>query len=56
MRPGETGRPVRLRFRLTRGHLYAFWPGPDRRGASLGFVAAGGPGFAGPTDREGGPA
>jgi hypothetical protein len=50
------GRPVRLRFRLTRGRLYAFWPGPDRRGASLGFVAAGGPGFAGATDRQGGPA
>jgi hypothetical protein len=52
--PRLAGRPVRLRFRLTRGRLYAFWPSPSRRGASHGFVAAGGPGLAGDTDREGG--
>ncbi|PTX91527.1 glycosyl hydrolase family 32 [Opitutus sp. ER46] len=46
-------RPVRFRFHLTQGRLYAFWVSPDRSGASYGYVAAGGPGFAGATDREG---
>lgn len=44
------GKPVRLRFHLANGALYAFWISKDERGASDGFVAAGGPGFAGPTD------
>ena len=44
------GRPVRLRFHLRNGSLYAFWVSPDRNGASHGYVAAGGPGFTGPTD------
>jgi len=44
------GRPVRLRFHLTRGSLYAFWVTPDAAGASYGYVAGGGPGFAGPID------
>jgi hypothetical protein len=44
------GRPVRFRFTLTRGRLYAFWVSPDPSGASRGYVAAGGPGFTGPTD------
>ena len=47
------GRPVRLRFHLTRGSLYAFWVSPDASGASHGYVAAGGPGFTGPTDTAG---
>ena len=47
------GKPVRLRFYLTRGSFYAFWVSPDRSGASHGYVAAGGPGFAGPIDTVG---
>jgi hypothetical protein len=47
------GKPVRFRFHVTRGDLYAFWVSPDRTGASYGFVAAGGPGFSGPRDTAG---
>ncbi|MCM1036798.1 MAG: glycosyl hydrolase family 32 [Bacteroides sp.] len=47
------GRPVRLRFRLTDGDLYAFWVSPSEHGESLGYNAAGGPGFSGGIDREG---
>jgi hypothetical protein len=39
------GKPVRFRFYLTGGDLYAFWVSPDASGASHGYVAAGGPGF-----------
>jgi hypothetical protein len=45
-----TGRPVRFRFSLQRGALYAFWVSQSASGASRGFVAAGGPGFAGAVD------
>lgn len=48
-----TGRPVRFRFHLRNGRLYSFWVSPDRSGASHGYVAAGGPGFTGPTDTVG---
>jgi hypothetical protein len=48
-----TGRPVRFRFHLRGGSLYAFWISPDASGASHGYVAAGGPGFTGPTDTIG---
>jgi hypothetical protein len=48
-----TGKPVRLRFYLTAGSLYAFWVSPDTTGASHGYVAAGGPGFEGLTDTVG---
>jgi hypothetical protein len=44
------GKPVRFRFRLQKGKLYSFWVSRDARGASRGYVAAGGPGFEGPTD------
>ena len=44
------GRPVRFRFHLRRGALYAFWVSASPRGESSGYVAAGGPGFDGPTD------
>ncbi len=44
------GRPVRFRFHLRRGALYAFWVSGSLRGESSGYVAAGGPGFDGPTD------
>ena len=48
------GTPVRFRFSLKNGSLYAFWVSPDRAGASNGYVAAGGPGFSGPADTMGG--
>jgi hypothetical protein len=35
------------------GRLYSFWVSPDASGASYGYVAAGGPGFTGPTDTVG---
>lgn len=47
------GRPVRMRFQLTNGRLYAFWISPDESGASYGYVAAGGPGFMGAIDTVG---
>ena len=37
--------PVKFRFYLRNGQLYAFWVSPDRSGASHGYVAAGGPGL-----------
>ncbi len=46
------GRPVKFRFYLTNGELYSFWA-TDATGASHGYVAAGGPGFTGPTDGQG---
>jgi hypothetical protein len=47
------GKPVRLRFHLTGGRLYAFWVSAEKSGASRGYVAAGGPSFSGPTDTVG---
>jgi len=47
------GKPVKVRFHLRRGRLYAFWVSPHASGASHGYVAAGGPGFTGPTDTVG---
>jgi len=44
------GEPVRFRFSLTRGRLYAFWVSPSPDGRSHGYVAAGGPGFTRPVD------
>jgi hypothetical protein len=44
------GRPVRFRFHLQRGALYAFWVSSSESGASNGYVASGGPGFDGPRD------
>jgi hypothetical protein len=44
------GRPVRFRFSLRNGELYAFWVSPSASGASRGYVAAGGPGFSDPAD------
>lgn len=44
------GRPLRFRFHLCRGALYAFWVSGSLRGGSSGYVAAGGPDFDGPTD------
>jgi hypothetical protein len=42
--------PVRFRFHLRNGRLYAFWVSPESSGASHGYVAAGGPGFSGNRD------
>lgn len=47
------GKPVHLRFYLRRGSIYSFWVSPDGSGASNGYVAAGGPGYDGPTDNKG---
>ncbi|MBI4626901.1 MAG: glycosyl hydrolase family 32 [Verrucomicrobia bacterium] len=47
------GQPVRFRFHLTRGALYAFWVSSDGSGASQGYIGAGGPGFAGAIDTVG---
>ena len=47
------GKPVRFRFQLRNGSLYAFWVSPDTSGASHGYISAGGPGFTGPTDTVG---
>ncbi|MHC4725432.1 MAG: hypothetical protein ACYS9V_14525 [Planctomycetota bacterium] len=47
------GTPVRFRFQLKNGSLYAFWVSPDKSGASHGYVGAGGPGFTEPTDTVG---
>jgi hypothetical protein len=38
--------PVRFRFHLKNGKLYAFWVSPESAGASQGYLAAGGPGFS----------
>ena len=47
------GKPVRFRFHLTNGSLYAFWVSRDETGRSDGYVAGGGPGYTGPTDTVG---
>jgi hypothetical protein len=47
------GKSVRFRFVLRNGSLYSFWISPDKSGASHGYMAAGGPGFPGPTDTVG---
>jgi hypothetical protein len=47
------GRPVRFRFVLKRGALYAFWVSRDATGRSDGYVAGGGPGFTGMKDTVG---
>lgn len=50
---GVAGRPVKFRFHLRRGRLYAFWVSADSSGASHGYVAAGGPGLTGSADTVG---
>jgi hypothetical protein len=47
---GLAGKPVRFRFHLEEGSLYAFWVSQDANGASGGYLAAGGPGYAGLKD------
>lgn len=48
------GEPVRFRFTLTAGSLYAFWVSDSPWGHSNGYPAAGGPEFTGPIDRAAG--
>lgn len=43
-------REVRFRFVLTDAQLFAFWVSRRENGSSDGFVAAGGPGYAGDRD------
>ncbi len=45
-----SGKRVKFRFHLDRGDLYAFWVTDSPRGASHGYLAAGGPGWAGSRD------
>ncbi len=40
------GQPLRLRFHLKSGKLFSFWVTDDLKGASNGYMAAGGPGFS----------
>jgi hypothetical protein len=47
-----TGQTVRFRFYVTRGQLFSFWVSANERGASRGYVAAGGPGFTSPIDGD----
>lgn len=47
------GKEARLRFHLVSGRLFAFWVSGDASGASHGFMAAGGPGYAGSVDDVG---
>ena len=47
------GKPVRFRFTLRNGSLYAFWVSRDSTGRSDGYIAGGGPGFTGMTDTVG---
>ena len=44
------GRPVRFRFKLKVATLYAFWVSKDASGKSGGYLAAGGPAYAGIRD------
>jgi hypothetical protein len=44
------GKSVRFRFHLKQGRLYSFWVSATKSAESKGYVAAGGPGFAGLTD------
>jgi hypothetical protein len=46
----EALKPRRFRFRLTKGKLYSFWVSPHDNGASMGYIGAGGPGYAGSRD------
>ncbi len=48
-----SNRPVRFKFTVTNGSLYAFWVSDVPTGASRGYVAAGGPGFTDDVDTVG---
>ena len=42
--------PVRFKFVLDRARLYSFWVSSSARGASRGYLGAGGPGYASTID------
>ena len=44
------GKKVRFRFQFDRGDLYSFWVTDSPKGASHGYLAAGGPGLKGGID------
>ena len=48
--PALAGKPVKFRFHVAWGALYAFWVTPDEKGTSYGYVGAGGPAFGGVRD------
>jgi hypothetical protein len=55
--PGQSiadlaGQPVRFRFYVRGGRLYSFWVASNERGASRGYLGAGGPGFSRPVDAD----
>ena len=45
------GRDVRFRFQLEKGTLYSFWVSRSASGVSNGYLAGGGPDYAGLVDR-----
>lgn len=45
------GKDLRFRFVLEKGTLYSFWVSRSPEGASNGYLAGGGPGYAGLVDR-----
>lgn len=47
------GTAVRFRFHLTDGSLYSFWVSDDQRGASKGYLGAGGSAYGGVIDHSG---
>jgi hypothetical protein len=47
------GKPVRFRFQLTNGELFAFWVSDSEDGRSNGYIAGGGPGYSGFKDTVG---
>lgn len=46
------GKPVRFRFHLRRGALYAFWVSSSESGESNGYLASGGLGYSGVRDAK----
>ena len=48
-----SGKPVKLRFKMTQGSLYSFWVSPQACGASGGYLGAGGPGYDTLVDTQG---
>jgi len=47
------GKPVRFRFHLRNGELFAFWVSDSEDGRSNGYIAGGGPGYSGFKDTVG---
>jgi len=46
------GKPIRFRFHLRNGSLYAFWVSPSTTGASCGYLAAGSRGASSVVDKD----